>query len=992
MNSRKSFLALCAIPIVLSISSAAAQDDLVTLVDDSLKAMKAGKWEEGLDLNTRAIKGYGANNPLQIHGPKFGEIYYRKGLCEMKLRKWDEAIKSFEICYRDFPNREGARSINSLNKMALLRWAEAAMSAGQYEEALKLFQKFLSERDKAKDQYAQGLFHTAMAICHYGLGRIPEGNEHFQIAINNRRTFPTPDDAIMPAFQQLANAAISKKNEQALLDFIEKNRGELIGYPHQMHSYSNLFLKLGAEAISANMNRAALCFYQFVPPTESAINDLRTQIKLMGPLERATYSGNVTQRKELQAQLAALEETWRGKLSPEMTLLSATAYIHEKNGNFRGAYAAYLQLETYYQNSEKREDNLYNLIRTSTLAGAAKDLQRYADSFISSYPNSRHVPTIRKLMLSSIFYDGQYETCIEIAKPVLPSLEPGSAEHDMYLHVLGGSYFYTGEFEKAQPLLDEHVEKYPQSMFALSAAYFRASNYSRLGDYAKSATLLDEFLKAHSDPVKNIYMPFALYDRAICHYNLDEHEPTLEVIARIIRDFPNAVIIDQAYLLRGNTEESLKNADRAELAYKAAYDTAVKNNRDSVAGDALHALIVLLGEPKSDRLKDAVPFAETFWEKHATGSRFRARVAMAQFAPMAAVGKDEEALERLRQIIVETSNNEESTELEGLINHYTEAYLTKHTAQELKDHYYNFPGIRTQDSTARALLRVYVIRVYEGLIRKTKEEEERQRLQATIKALFQELKKDFALKDLTSKTLVKVGDYLRRNTATPREAIAYYDEVLSRNDKKERIPALLGRAEAYGTSGAVSDIEKGIADYETIYNESTNKNEDEIAYYNIIRLLAAKKDYAKAAEKAQLYLDPKKSEFSRPKFTSEVGMILAKTFDDRKMVDDAIAMYGKIYGSNAGRIRISAPAVTRWMELLWARNQKSSDPAIPSDRQGAYVGGAKYIESTKGFKDKMTEDDLKLWLEVERLVETYVANPEIKSLEELKREKEAARR
>jgi hypothetical protein len=80
-----------------------------------------------------------------------------------------------------------------------------------------------------------------------------------------------------------------------------------------------------------------------------------------------------------------------------------------------------------------------------------------------------------------------------------------------------------------------------------------------------------------------------------------------------------------------------------------------------------------------------------------------------------------------------------------------------------------------------------------------------------------------------------------------------------------------------------------------------------------------------------------------------------------------------------------------WMQLSWDRNQQSKDPATPGDRQGAYQGGAKYIELTGRFKDKMADSDLDLWKEVEKLVKTYEANPDIKSMAEIKREKEEAR-
>jgi hypothetical protein len=97
----------------------------------------------------------------------------------------------------------------------------------------------------------------------------------------------------------------------------------------------------------------------------------------------------------------------------------------------------------------------------------------------------------------------------------------------------------------------------------------------------------------------------------------------------------------------------------------------------------------------------------------------------------------------------------------------------------------------------------------------------------------------------------------------------------------------------------------------------------------------------------------------------------------------------KVWATHMGNIRISAPAMKSWMELLWSRNKSSADPKVPADRQGAYEGGARYIENTAPIKGKMAEDDLKLWEEVEKLVKTYEADPNIKSMAKIKAEKEA---
>jgi tetratricopeptide (TPR) repeat protein len=907
----------------------------------------------------------------------------------MKLGKWNEAMASFETCYRDFPNAEDAVGReNPFHKTALLKWAEAAVSAQNWELAISQYRKFLAERDKQRDTYPQGPFHIAMAICHFKLGLIPEGGEHLEIAIRNKTSFPTAETAIIAGFQELVLACIAKPDEQALLDFITKNRGELVTEPFVMQHYAPVFMKLAGDAMAVGLDRAAITLYQCVPSTDAAIDDIRARLKSIGPLTRVTDGANILLREKLEAALAALDEQRRGKRSPEMTRLAAAAYLHERNGNVRGALAAYLQLESFHPNSEKREENLFNLVRTSSMVGEAADTQRHAETFLKTFPNSKHLPAIQRVMLSVLFYDGRYEECIEVATPLLDKLKPGGPEHDICLHTLGGSYFYTGQYQKAAPLLDQHVEQYPKSHFAVAAAYFRAANQSRLLNWSRSAALLDEFLKAYPDPSKNAFLPFALYDRANCHYAEEQPEDALARISALIKDFPDAIVIAQAYLLRGNIEQSLKNDDRAEQAFASALDNAVKRGQKGVAGEALYSLVLLLGQPDNPRIREAVPFADRFWEEFAADSPLKPRFAVAQFAALDAAGRTDDGLARMRDAISEAAGQPEAVGLEELINSYTEAYLTKHTPEQLKEHYYNFPGIRSTDSAARALLRVAVIGVFEGVVKKTTDDAVRRSGNAMIKVLFQELKTDFALKDLTNFILVKVGDFLRTNTATPREALPYYNEALGRENQTGRFSALLGRADVFGNSAAAADIDKALADFETVYNESEEKSEREFSLFRIIELLMARKEYATAAEKARIYLDREKTGFS--KYSATAGLLLARSFEERGMRDDAISMYVKVWSAHMGNIKVSAPAMKSWMQLSWERNKPAAGPAAPADRQGAYEGGARYIELTGRFKSQMVESDLALWQEVEKLVLTYEANPAIKSMAQIKAEKEAA--
>jgi tetratricopeptide (TPR) repeat protein len=377
-----------------------------------------------------------------------------------------------------------------------------------------------------------------------------------------------------------------------------------------------------------------------------------------------------------------------------------------------------------------------------------------------------------------------------------------------------------------------------------------------------------------------------------------------------------------------------------------------------------------------------VPFADKFWSEHGIDSPYKAQVAVAQVHALDAVGRGDEALDRLRDVIAEMATSTEAFGLEEAINSYTDIYLERHTPEELREHYYNFPGIRSSDRVARALLRIAVISVFEGVARRADEEDRKRSAVATVKTLFEELKRDFAPADLSSYILVKVGDYLRTNTTAPREALTFYDEVIGRQDQSYRFGALFGRGDVYARSTNAADLDKGIEDFKRVFADSQEKSERELALFRTAETQMAKGDFAAAAESAKLYLDREKNNFSN--FTPEAGLLLARTYDERKMSEDAIAMYVKVWGAHMGKISVSAPAVKRWMELSWQRNQ-------PGDRQGAYEGAAGYLKLTGRFEDRMGPEDLALWRQVAKLVETYEADPNIKSLEQIAREKEGRR-
>lgn len=959
----------------------------------SLAEMKAGNWPAAYAILVKATDNFDGR-ALQLFGPRFGWFWYHRGYAEIKLGKFEDAMKSFEKCYAKYKNvapKEGqAPSLNIYNKRALLMWGHAAKGAEEWETSIRMYKKFLKERDPARDSYEKGVFYINMAINYFKLRKIKDGNENLEIAIKGKITFPTPNKGIMAAFSEMVAAVIEKKDEEALLDFVAKNRAHIKLEPFEAHEFSQLFMKLAQDAKGADMTRSTFELYALVPSTIAAIDDVRSRLDMVGTYTRTIKDGSMIVKKdELQTSLDDLEAADKAGKVNEIYAFLNTAVLHEEEGNARGAFAVYEQLELYFPKAKifrdkkliaARESNLYNLVRTSAVIGEVLITEHYGSIFLKDFPNSSHVEEVRRMMLTSLFFNGEYEKCIEVAERMIGNLSKPSKPHDICLFVLGGSKHYTAEFVEAQPLLNEYVDTYggkdADKTRIQAALYFQAANYSRLQEWTRAAGLLDAFLKKYPDARSNIYMPFALYDRANCHYAESENQEALDKVNRVESEFPGVSIMESNYALKGNILESLTKPDEAEKYYKMALELAETKKNDLVAGECLFYLTALIGKEKigkteNPRVAEAVPYYNKFWDEYGADSPFKAKVAVAGIPGMAKIGKLDEALERLQGVIADIAKSPGTPGLEEAIGSYTDAYLKTHSPTELKEHYYSFPRIDSRDKATRALLRIAIIDVFEGVL-ETADKEKDQKMatdaQAMIKVLFQELRTDFDPKDLSNFILVKVGDFIRKKTTNPVAAKPYYEEALNRkDDQSHKYRAIFGLADVLGR-GSKDQQGQAITLLRRVIDDSEDEIDKEDALYLIASLQADRGEYDKAIKTAGEYVN--NSSYRRKKI--EARMLMGASYDKAGKKEDAMGVYAQIWGPNMGAIRYSAPAIKRWMEIVWERN--GSNKNGKSDRQFAYEKGDEYVKLTVNAIKKATPEELVLYNQVKELVADYEAH------------------
>lgn len=1029
-NSMSQVIMIMLIAAIALVTDVKAQN-LQALLSNANIAHKQGDYEGSRNILNQVTEKFGRRAPM-LYGPKFGIIYYRKGLCELKLagiakrarqttdaQKWFEAAAtSFEKCYTDFPNGGAnmAPTVNTAHKTSLQRRAEAKMGLKDYDEALRLYVKFLAERDSKKDkpQPSKGGFNINLAICNFlkTEANIEEGISKFEPALAQKVDWETSDAGIIAAFLALSQAVIKEDNESAMVDFLNKNRADLILEPYQMYEFSPLFFKLAANALEVDMHVAALNLYSMIPSSEVMMQDIQARINQL-PGRRGIVDGYKTiEVARLNKSLQGLKEKMSSGDPDDVGILTAMCYLHDKEGNQRGVYAGLQMLERYYNKSEKREANLYNLVRVSSLIGRIMETEKHGQIFLDTYPDSDKAESVRRMMLTSLFFAGEYEKSLKVAEGLIDVVPENTEQHDICLFVLGGSYFYLGRFDDAQSFIDEHIKTYPKSKLIMHSRYYQASNKTRLQYWGEAAELLDKFFEDYPDPNVNIYTPIALYDRANCHFSESEYEPALVILNRLEEEFPKSSMIDMAFSMRGNIHESMGDFEDAETYYRRALEVAKQRENDSVAGEALSYLVGMLATQKGPdkdnplpRLEDAVPCYDEYMEKYKS-SPFTPQVAVHGMAALKAVNREDEGLKNLQEVITGLAGKERQFFLEESVNAFSDFFLQKdgNTPEMLKELYYDFPGIDLSNKRVLALLRIAVIGVFEEQVQEAEVAKDKGlilKYNAGIKVLFKDLKSEFDPAELTNFVLVRIGDYLRTKTAAPKQALPYYEELLTREDKFGEFKARLGIADVLGNSDNIEDNKTAIISLEDVMERAKDDEKiQEEALFRIVELSGKIGDWAKCESSCRSYLDAKYTSKA-----AQVSYLFAVSFDKRGMNEDALFYYGMVYNRYRGFLLISAPSVHRVLEIMWERNMKAGEQVgegdkaitlVMDDRQTCYQKiGWPYINGTKRIRETnqdMTDEEKTFWDSLADLVKKYETSGQIKTMEQVREEEAEAKR
>jgi len=970
---------------------AQAQEEINEGYNKGVSLMQEKKWAEALTVLNQLVKDWGDGAPETI-GPAFGLIYYHVAFCELMLKNYKSAATNFQTTYEKFPNsilKPEQSGSNIYHLKSLYMWGLSLQRDKDYAGALKRYERFLQKDPEVGEDYKPYELAIDMAYCHI---EIAGGTED---AAKKRRSLKEGSELLQKVYDKFERLRLKEKHQLYItflalaekwvagsmvsegMAFMDKNDGPLRWSPYEMDKYkfNQRLLKLGQEASGGgegegknkDLESLALRFFSFIPRLEAAVADLEERLRGGFRTE--------AQAKEYTDEIARIKGDIANGKNPDVTALLLTANIHEGKGNMRAAYAVYDYIVHQYDQAKIQIDKkvisylpdaLFHATRTSFGTGDLMTAQYHGLDFLKRFPGHKHEPAVQSMLLEYLFRAGEFVRCIEIATPMKDKLAKGSKQHDLCIFVLGGSYYFEGQYKEAEPELDAHVTAYPTSDYIAESSYYQASNQVKLLAWGKASGLLDEWLKKYKE---NPLRPLALLDRAICHYAIDELDETIVMVTEIETKYPNHDILDRGLNLRGDVYVAKNMHKEAYDSYIAAKKLATSQGDSATVAESLTQLIATcatLADAIDDDDKAKVVYTEAtgyyddFIQGH--GGHYLEPQAVANaLPPLIKVGRGQDGLTKMEQMIVRLSD-EKSLDLEKAVTTYAANYIVNYEKspkggpETLLARLKEWPKeAGNLDLAVRAWLMITGIDVME-------EKKYFKEPPARVEVLFNELM-GMDLTELAPYVLARIITNLQAKGQAGR-ALKFADEIISRDGTDQKDIAYFVKAEHLRNSANKSDRDEAITYYTKIVKELESDPFKDDSVHALGMLYMANGEWKNAEEWFNIYVADKRINSHNPEVWYELGKAREKQNNiiGGSSKKTAAIAYERCWGQYAGHFKYSCPAFNKSLEIEEKHGSKQKAYNLASSwlrSMAKYTNheiAGKFLRETTEIRDRLADD------------------------------------
>lgn len=1019
------------------------------------KAGSQGDWANAYTNYKEATEVMDKNAAIAKFGDSMGYLWYRRGQGAMilgqKIKKaggegslekalvyLEDSVMSFGVAANIGKNTEKNVNRNKAN----YNQGQVYMDMLKFDDALKSFDLFKKQYNSRNPEEAsilsnsagsgKGRFILERSVCLLRKEK-PDLNEGKKglawiMTPENKKRFKVPDSAIFAGFKALCDAikvvVVEQKGERKavmkiegeFISFINENRGLIKLSPYLMYDFNPFLLKTaidfqaikigeGADAKAVGLDKAAFALMSFIPNTTVSEEDMMTHVDALGDFPAVYDHFEVVTKVNIESDIKNLKDEVKKGVPQETKQNIIMAKYYEEEGNSLGSFGIFEMMELYHPDHPRREEWLYNLVRSAYNIGEIDKTVLYGERYKKVFPKGEFVSQVEEFMLASLFKNGRYDDCIRIASLILPKLKEGTKQHDIALYCLGGSFYYKGMPEKAEQPLAKHVATYSgkkgddASPYIVSTSYWSASNDIYLYRWSKAATKLDAFLAKYPTPAENPYFAIAKYDRANCYSNLDQPQESIDTLKVVIKDFSNSPVIAQSYTLRGNNHYTLQLIEPALNDYVKGLALAKAANQAGVEEEVLNYLVTLLGDAsqpdkvpeqkakKMANFKKAAKYYDEFWKKFSKGP-YKSYVAVAGIEPLQALGRGEEALQNLKEVIIVLAKEKDAFGMEKAVNTYTDKYLAIHNndSKKLEEHYSKDFRFRADQLYARSLVKMSLVGAYELLSQdatRNKDEPAAKKWKRAVQVQLNELE-GFPIDKMNNYTLVKIADNIKKSAKTTAQfkgAVTFYNRVITNaktgGDKAFNNEAMFGLADILIKTGDKSKMKEALKNLNGLRASKTadpqTKNR---AFATYIQLSSELGEHQVATTEGEKFVKENRTSPLR----GAVRLAMADSYEALGNNTRAIENATSIIINNKGNLSTTGPQVERILRLQ-------------TDKFKAYIAGYKFVKPReasfeKAIADgKMTNSEIESWNKIKSQVADLKKLPVVQAgIQRLERE------
>ncbi|SHI73974.1 Putative negative regulator of RcsB-dependent stress response [Rubritalea squalenifaciens DSM 18772] len=846
--------------------------------------------------------------------------------------------------------------LNVYRKRALLYQGAISQALEKYDEALAFYDRFLLERDQLRDTYERGVMLVNLAIC-YSLKAEPDleqASGAFQDAVTNRERWKVDDVQLVRSLGSTMEAYLEKGKEKEYVALVEACRESLTDVARSGESVRRQVLRVAIRAAEMEAydasNMVLSCLPYQMAPWNKGANDLN----LLG------------------------EEGVKGGDAEVLTrALELAAYNAEKLGKVDEAVSLCHEMLKGLEPSPELDRCVLQLVRLAHLEKKDEEVVKLADAYLARIQEEEIARELRAYLADSLLQLGSYDQVQELYRG------QGHLVADEAFLLIRAAYL-GAKYAQVLELMEQYQADISDKLRREEVSYYKLASLVRMQLWPEAEEFLAEHYQDRGAADSEFYR-LAHLEKAQVEFARLDLDAAQESLASLLDD-PDKTLAATALNLLGNIQQSLRERKEARESYEKALKLGQELGEDELIQESLFYLVALLGQEqvngaKNKNLKEALPYFDAFMEKYAD-SEYAAQVLVAGMAAMREADRSGEYLTLFHKVISQMSARDRTPGLELAMDTYL--WLLQEEGKTFSEVYQELsrwhPPVRLS-----AVYRDAFARAYDGFENKAEGKKDASRAllnDARRRILMKDLIADYPPEALAPYIMLNVASYLVEETDTPERALLYYEEVIKRGTIREHIEAQLGMAKLLNKRDEDGDKERAELLLLDVIARSAGDEMGDEALLVLVESYAARGRWPEVTQWAKRYLEQKGHDAKRAK----VSYMLAKSYDERGMFEDAIVSYGQIYASYLNSLEISAPAVERLARITWERNKPGNSPA-DADRQIAYQLAHRYLGLTKEVyedqEDLLSEGAKKSWKAIEALVDQWEKSGEIKTVEQL---------